>query len=206
MLDLPPLDPGIEMIIATRGMSKGIAQTEGPQLIAKPYVQLGKMQVGGQWKNVTSATAGGEAALFANIAPKVGQFQLQVGVAYKFQTGVQGPTDNKSWEFTGSVSRTFGRANLRMAATYSPDDLGGAKQSLFLEGGASLELGKKTRVSGAVGHRDRADGANYTAWNAGVAATIFNGVTLDVRYYATDRGEIGEFFDDRIVAQARIAL
>jgi len=97
MLDFPPLDPGIEIVVASRGISKGIAQTEGPQLVARPFVQMGPVQLGSQWKNVSSAVAGGEAAVFANVAPKLGPFQLSMGDAYKFQTGVREPTDDKSW-------------------------------------------------------------------------------------------------------------
>ena len=44
--DLPPPDPGIEISVATRGMSKGIAQTEGPQMIARSSVKFGDVQFG----------------------------------------------------------------------------------------------------------------------------------------------------------------
>ncbi|HYC94102.1 MAG TPA: TorF family putative porin [Sphingomicrobium sp.] len=206
MWDLPPPDPGIEIVVATRGMSKGVAQTEGPQLIARPFVQLGPVQVGAQWKNVSSPVAGGEAAAFANVAPKLGKFQLNLGIAYKFQTGVKEPTDDKSWEFTGSVARKFGKMSLRLAAVYSPDDLGGARRSIFIEGGPTVEIDKSTRISAAIGRRDRIKGDDYTAFNVGVTRTIFKGVTLDARFYGTNRSDISEFFEDRFVATARMAF
>lgn len=206
MFDLPPFDPGIEVTVASRGMSKGVAQTEGPQLVAKPFVQLGPVQLGGQWKNVSSAVAGGEAALFANVSPKLGKFQLNFGVSYKFQTGVDGPTDDKSWEFSGHVTRKIGKVSLRVAAVYSPDDLGGAERSLYLEGGPTYELSKTTRLSASIGHRDRVNGDDYTSFNAGIAHTLFKGVTLDARYYGTNRSNLGEFFEDRLVISARMAF
>lgn len=206
MFDLPPPDPGIEITIASRGMSKGVAQTEGPQVVVKPFVQMGPVQVGSQWKNISSAVAGGEAAIFANVAPKLGQFQLGFGAAYKFQTGVREPTDDKSWEFTGNVTRKFGKLSLRVAAIYSPDDLGSAERSIFVEGGPTLELGKSTRVSAAVGRRDRVNGDDYTAFNAGVTRTIFKGVTVDARYYGTDQSDLGEFLEDRLVVSARMSF
>ena len=206
MWDLPPPDPGIEFVVATRGMSKGVAQTEGPQLILKPFVQLGPVQVGAQWKNVSSAVAGGEAAIFANVAPKLGEFQLNLGVSYKFQTGVKGPTDDKSWEFNSAVTRKFGKVSMRISAVYSPDDLGGAKRSIFIEGGPTVEIDKNTRISGAIGRRDRVNGDDYTAFNAGVTRTIFKGVTLDARFYGTNRSDIGEFFEDRFVSTARLGF
>ena len=206
MLDFPPLDPGIEIVVASRGISKGIAQTEGPQIVARPFVQMGPVQLGSQWKNVSSAVAGGEAAVFANVAPKLGRFQLNMGAAYKFQTGVREPTDDKSWEFTGSATGKFGKLGLRVAAIYSPDDLGGAERSIFVEGGPTLEIGKTTRLSVAIGRRDRVKGDDYTAFNAGIAKTIFKGMTLDARYYGTNRSDLGEFLHDRLVISARMAL
>jgi hypothetical protein len=206
MWDLPPPEPGIEVVVATRGMSKGVAQSEGPQLVARPFIQLGPVQAGMQWKNVSSAVAGGEAAAFANVAPKLGDFQLNLGVAYKFQTGVREPTDDKSWEFTGGVTRKFGKVSLRISAVYSPDDLGSAERSIFVEGGPTVEIGKSTRISGAVGRRDRIKGDDYTAFNLGVTQTIFKGVSVDARYYGTNRSDISELFEDRFVATARMAF
>jgi hypothetical protein len=206
MWDLPPPDPGIEIVVATRGMSKGVAQSEGPQLVARPFILLGPVQAGMQWKNVSSAVAGGEAAAFANVAPKLGDFQLNLGIAYKFQTGVREPTDDKSWEFTGGVTRKFGKASLRISAVYSPDDLGSAERSIFVEGGPMVEIGKSTRISGAIGRRDRIKGDDYTAFNLGVTQTIFKGVSVDARYYGTNRSDISELFEDRFVATARMAF
>jgi len=206
MFDLPPPDPGIEFVVASRGMSKGIAQTEGPQALVRPFVQLGPVQAGAQWKNLTSPVAGGEASTFLAVAPKLGQFQLNAGVAYKLFTGVRGPTDNKSWEFTGSVTRKFGKLGLRVAAIYSPDDLGSAERSLFIEGGPIFELNKTTRISGAIGRRDRINGDDYTAFNAGIAKTLFKGVTLDARYYGTNQSDLGEFLEDRIVISSRFSF
>jgi len=206
MFDLPPPDPGIEFVIASRGMSKGIAQTEGPQALVRPYVQVGPVQVGAQWKNLSSPVAGGEASTFVNAAPKLGKFQLNIGAAYKLLTGVNGPTDNKSWEFTGNVTRKFGKLSLRVAAIYSPDDLGGAKRSLFVEGGPTLEIGKMTRISAAIGRRERVNGDDYTAFNAGISKTIFKGVTLDARFFGTNRSNLGDFFEDRAVVSARFSF
>lgn len=206
MFDLPPPDPGIEVVVASRGMSKGIAQTEGPQVVARPFIQMGSVQLGTQWKNVSSAVAGGEAAIVANVAHKFGMFQLNMGATYKFLTGVHEPTDDKSWEFTGSATGKFGKLGLRVAAIYSPDDLGGAKRSIFVESGPTLEIGKATRLSAAIGRRDRVKGDDYIAFNAGIAKVIFKGMTLDARYYGSNRSDLGEFLHDRLVVSARMAF
>jgi hypothetical protein len=204
--DLPPPDPSIEISIASRGMSKGIAQTEGPQLVGKGFLQVGPLQAGGQWKNISSRVAGGEAAAFVTVAPKLGKFQLSLSAAYKIQTGVREPTDDKSWEFTGGVTRKFGKVSMRAGAIYSPDDLGGAKQSLVIEGGPSLEIDKTTRMSASLGHRSRQNGDDYTAFNAGVAKTVFKGATLDARLYGTNRGVLGANYKERAVVSVKMSF
>lgn len=206
MWDLPPPDPGFEIVVASRGMSKGIAQTDGVQVIPKAFLQLGPVQVGGQWKNVSSPVADGEAAAFVNYAPKLGAFQLTLGAAYKFQTNVTGNPDDDSFEFTGAVSRKFGKVGLRAGAVYSPDDLGGARRSLYLEGGPSLDIRKTTRLSANIGRRSRRGGADYTSFNVGFSETLVKKLTVDLRYYDTAQSELGEVYRGRVVVSARLGL
>ena len=206
MIDLPPLDPGIEVVVASRGMSKGIAQSEGPQLNVRPFVKLGDFQIGAQWKNVTSTAAGGEGAVFVGLGREVAGFQLSLQAAHKFQTGVREPADDHSWEFTAGVTRKLGRVTLRGSVVYSPDDLGGAKRSLFWEAGPALDLGKKFKLTANIGHRARRNGDDYTSFNAGASTSIVPRMTLDIRWYDTNRHELGENFQGRAVVTARMAL
>ena len=206
MLDLPPLDPAIEVSVASRGMSKGIAQSEGPQLIVRPFVKLGDFQAGAQWKDVTSTVAGGEGAMFVGFGRDVAGFQLSLQAAHKFQTGVREPTDDQSWEFTGALTRKFGPVALRGSVVFSPDDLGSARRSLYWEAGPALDLGKKFRLFANIGHRARKLGDDYTSFNAGASTTIVPKVTLDLRWYDTNRHELGENFKGRAVATARMAF
>ena len=206
MIDLPPADPGIEVSIASRGMSKGIAQTEGPQLLVKPSVKLGDVQIGAQWKNVTSPVADGEGAVFVGWGSEVAGFQLSLQAAHKFQTRVREPADDRSWEFTGNVARKLGRVTLRGSVIYSPDDLGGAKRSVYLEAGPSLDLDKHTKLSASVGRRNRMDGDDYTSFNAGISRVVLKGFTIEARYYGTNRSELGENYEERLIALARMTL
>ncbi|MCL6740787.1 hypothetical protein LZ518_06525 [Sphingomonas sp. RB56-2] len=206
MLDLAPLDPGIELSVASRGMSKGIAQTEGPQLIVKPFVKLGDFQVGAQWKNVTSTVAGGEGAVFVAFGREVGGFQLTLQASHKFQTGVHEPTDDHSWEFTGGLTRKLGSITLRGQVVYSPDDLGSAKRSLYWEAGPAVDVSKQFKLFANIGHRARKFGDDYTSFNAGASTTIVPKVTLDLRWYDTNRHELGENFHGRAVVTARMAF
>jgi uncharacterized protein (TIGR02001 family) len=204
-LDLPPPKPAFEMLLASRGMSKGISQTEGPQLIAKGSLRLGDLQLGAQWKNVSSPSASGEAAVFANGAHKFGSLQVNAGVAYKFQTGVRGKTDSTSIELSAGASRKFRSVTLRANAIYSPDDLGSARRSLFVEVGPVVQAGRGWTLSAAVGRRSRERGTDYTAFNAGVSKSI-GGLQLDMRYYDTDRSGIGSPYRGRLVGAIRVGF
>ena len=206
MWDLPPPDPAFEISVASRGMSKGIAQTDGVQLIPKAFLQVGRAQIGGQWKNVASPVADGEGAVFFNYASKLGPFQLTVGAAYKFQTDVKRRTDDDSWEFTAAATRKFGKVGLKVSAIYSPDDLGGARRSIYLEGGPSFDIDGTTRISANIGRRDRVAGVDYTSFNLGLSKTLFRKVTMDLRYYDTAQSHLGEIYHGRVVLSGRLAL
>lgn len=203
MFALPPFDPGVEMVVSSPGMSKGIEQAKTAQVIPKAYVQIGDVQAGGQWKNVTSTTAEGEAAAFLNASRKFGPFAVTLGAAYKFQTGVKSPTDSDSFEFSGALSRKIGRLSLKLSAIYSPDDLGGSKQSFYLEGGPSFELTKTLRLSANLGRRTRENSPDYTSMNIGATKTLFRAFALDVRYYGTNRSELGDIYHRRLVVSGR---
>ena len=206
MFDLPPPDPAIEVVFASRGMSKGIAQTEGPQLIVRPSAKFGDVQLGAQWKNVTSAVAGGEGAIFIGWGRDVAGFQLSLQAAHKFQTGVHEPTDDHSWEFSGGLSRKFDKVTVRGSVVYSPDDLGGARRSIYWEAGPSLDLTRTFRLFANVGHRARRQGDDYTSFNGGVSTTIVPRATIDLRWYDTNRHDLGENFQGRAVVSARMAF
>lgn len=203
MFALPPFDPGVELVVSSRGMSKGIEQSDEPQVIPKLTLKVGDLQVGGQWKNVTSTAADGEAALFANASRKLGGFALTAGVAYKFQTNVKGQSDSDSFEFTGAVVRSFGKLSLKAGAIYSPDDLGKAKRSFYLEAGPALDLTKTLRLSANLGRRTRQNGPDYLAFNVGVTKTVIRAFSLDLRVYETNRSNLGDIYKRRVIVAGR---
>lgn len=205
MWDLPPADPGIEIVIASRGMSKGIAQTDGPQAVVKPSVRFDWLQLGGQWKNVTTSNAEGEASVFANVSKKVGTLQLSGGITYKVLTSAPPNTDSRSIELAAGASRKFGPVTARVNLVYSPDDLGSARESLYVEGGPSVQLPKGWSVSAAVGQRHRRGGADYTSFNAGVSKAV-KMLQLDLRYYDTAQSNLGEVYRARVVGSVRLSF
>lgn len=206
-LDLPPPVPVLEFTLSSHGMSKGISQADGPQVFPRLSVKSGGFEAGAQWKNVSQTSGGGEAQLFAGWSGKAAGFTLAGGAAYRFITDSRITTGNSgSWEFNASAVRRFGPLGLRLAALYTPDDYGAAGRSLYVEGGPSLALPQGFSVSAAVGRRDRRGGADYTSFNAGVSKTVAKKMTLDLRYYDTDRNELGYVYAARAVGSVKVTF
>ena len=203
MIDLPPLQPHIEISLASQGISKGVRQTEGPQLVVRPELGIGPMTIAGYWKNVDSANAEGEGGLSAGLRHSLGGFDFSVGAAWKFNTSVRGPYDGEAAEFVGTVSRRFGPVTARASLTYSPDELGSTGESFYWEGGATYALRSNTRISAAVSRRERDGGPDYTAFNVGVTQTLWRGISADLRYHDTGENELGEIYEGRVVASLR---
>lgn len=203
---LPPIVPAFEITVASQGMSKGTLQSEGAQFILRASLKIKQFQLGAQWKNVTSSSAKGEALLFGGWSGKGAGLDLNASLAYKILTSTSGSGNRKSWEMTSGVARKFGKVGLKASAIYSPDDFGATNSSFYVEGGPSLDLPSKLKASANIGHRWRKNNRDYTSFNAGLARALGKNLTLDVRYYDTDKGEFGETFDNRVVVSVKFAI
>src|ERR671921_666537 len=115
MFVLPPPDPALEVVVATRGMSKGLAQTEGPQFLVRGELGFGVIYLGGYAKNVTSPTSDGEAAGLVGIRTKLAGFELSGSAAVKRALAPVGQLDSTALEMIGGVSRKFGRVTPRIS-------------------------------------------------------------------------------------------
>ncbi|HEX8640990.1 MAG TPA: TorF family putative porin, partial [Allosphingosinicella sp.] len=197
---------GLEILAASQGVSKGLRQTEGPQLIARPEVAFGPVFIGGYYKNVTSTSADGEGAAAAGVRARVDGFDLVGSVMHKWAVGDQGPGDRDSFEFFASVSRRFGSVATRLNVTWSPDDLGGAESSLYVEAGATVALAGGLGAGANVSRRERDGATDYTAFNAGATYAVSRNLSADLRYYDTDRSGLGEIYESRLVASLRLRL
>ena len=206
MPDLPPIEPIVEIALASTGMSKGISQTDGLQVVPKVALEIGPVQVGAQWKNLTSPTAEGEAQAFISASRNFGPVELSAGLAYKLQTDAIAGTDNDAVELSFGATRKFGQWSARLNTVYSPDDVGGTRRSLYTEAGLSVDAIKSIRLSATVGRRERQGSPDYTAFSAGATKTLPPGLTLDLRYHDTAQSHLGVPYRRRIVVAGRWRL
>ena len=183
-------------------MSKGIAQTTGPQAVMRGELGFGTLYIGAYVKNVDSSSSDGEAAALIGARSKVGGFDLNASAAWKRALDPAPRSDRNALELSTAASRKMGPVTPRVSVVWSPDDLGGSRQTLFAEAGASYRLSSMLSASAALGRRQRGGGPDYTAWNAGLTWTGVKPVSLDLRYYDTNAGS-AQPFRPRLVVSAR---
>lgn len=205
MPDLPPPVPAIELSVANTGMSKGIAQTEGAQFLGRGELAFGPVYLGAYAKNVTSSSAEGEGGLSAGLRTSVGGFDLAASATWKRAIDPAPGSDKNALELSGSVARKFDRVTPRLSMVWSPDDVGSTGRTLFAEAGLGYKLAKAWTASAALGRRERTGGADYTAWNAGLAWNPAKPFTVDLRYYDTNGGDTHPF-KPRVVLTGRVKL
>lgn len=203
MIDLPPSDPVIEIVVASQGMSKGLRQTDGPQILVRPSLQIGRLSIGAYGKNITSPSAEGEGGIFIGYSARIGGLQLSPVINYKRLLDRTGRPDVDAWEFGLSMSRQAGRITPYLSLYYSPDELGSTGESLYAEAGASLRISPSFAISANVAHRARAGGPDYSALSAGISHQASRNISLDLRYHDTDRGGRGAVYQRRLVASLR---
>jgi hypothetical protein len=202
MFDLPPPDPQMEIVIANEGVTKGLQESDGPQVKGKLALMFGDVIIGTELKN-QDGDAALEGKAFIGASKTVAGFRFSGEAAYKTNLDTIDPMgDNEAFEATVGVNRDFGRFGLGLAHTYSPDDLGRTGESHFSSVSVSYDAGALD-FSGEVGRRERDGGLDYTAFNAGASLEVAPNVSLDARYYGTSRSNLGEEFGDRAVFSLR---
>jgi hypothetical protein len=190
MFDLPPPEPALEISIASRGYSKGIAQTEGPQLVVRPELELGPVLLGAYAKNVPSPTAEGEAGISGSYRFKLAGFDVSGAAVVKTLLNPSNRVDSTALELIGGLSRTSGPFTGRLNYFFSPDELGTTHRSHYLEGSGTYALG-------------RVASPDYVSYNAGASYKISDQLTADLRWFGNDRSELGEFYKDRLTGTLR---
>jgi hypothetical protein len=202
---LPPPDPALELFVASQGMSQGLSQTEGAQVIPRAYLRLGDVHAGLFWRNIDSPVATGILAVFARASRKHRATQLDLTALYRTRTGAQRPTVRHAWEFDATLRQGFGRLGLRLNAEFAPREFELGK-SWFVEFGPSFQIAKGTNLFANIGRRERSGAPDYHSINIGLSRAVGGKIVLDARYYTTDRSELGPRYAGRFVLSARLSL
>lgn len=200
---LPP-PPTIEIALASRGISKGIAQSDGPQAVVRAEMPIGPFYVAGYAKNVTASTADGEGGLTAGIRRNVAGLSLSASATWRIAISPINGSDDQALELAGTMSRKFGRFTPQLAVNWSPHDLGTARRSLYYEASATYDVSEKTSIGAAIGRRERVVGPDYTAFNFGVTHKLNAHFTVDLRYYGSNKHGLGYTYQPGIIAALKL--
>jgi hypothetical protein len=203
MIDLPPPVPHIEFVLASTGISKGLQQTEGPQVLIRPELEIGPISLLGYWKNVDSPAADGEAGASLQVEQELAGFDFTGAVQFKRSTGAERTVDREALELIATSTREIGPLRARAGLVYSPDDLGSTGRSIYWEGQLGFAVREGTRVTASLSRRERDGAPDYTAFNFGVTQTLWRGISADLRYFDTAQSELGEAYRSRFVAAVR---
>ena len=199
---LAPPVPVIEFNLSSTGMSKGIAQTKGPQLLARGELGFGTLFVGAYVKNVDSSTSDAETAALVGVRTRAAGIDLVASAAWKRAVDPAPGSDANALEVSAAAGRKIGRITPRVSVVWSPDDLGGTRSTVFAEAGASYRLSSSLSASAAFARRQRGGGPDYDAWNAGLTWNALKPLSIDLRYYDTNAGS-AQPFRARVVISAR---
>lgn len=205
MPGLPPIVPAIQIVASSTGMSKGIAQTNGPQLLGRAELRVGDFYFGGYAKNTELAFDDGEAGPVGGYRTQIAGMKIGVGATFKYAINPIAGTNKTALELNGSISLATGKLRPVAAVYWSPKELGPIGRSLYVEGGAVYTLTKTVSASAAIGRRHRSALFDYTAWNAGATWAPRKHITLDARYYDTDAGS-GHAYRPRFVVTGALSF
>ena len=205
MFDFPPPKPTIQIELASTGISKGLAQTRGPQLVVRPGLTFGDFSLEASAKNIETSSGddGVESYLSVGFATKAGGFDFSGRGGLKSIHAIAGQVDRRAFEMRLEAARKFGAVRATTSLIYSPDDTGSTKSALFLEGGLAWEVHKGTRIGARLGRRERSRAPDYTAYNVGITQDIIPQLAADLRVFDTGSSELGYAFKRRLVASPR---
>lgn len=203
---LPPSPPTIQVSVASRGISKGIEQTDGPQAVVQAELPVGPIYFAVSAKNVTSTTAKGKGGLTAGIRTKFAGLNLSASATWGIAISPVSGSDSQSLELAGSLARKFGNCKPQLSMIWSPDDLGSTQRSFFYEASAAYSVSSKTSIGAAVGRRERTGGLDYTEFNLGITHKLIPHITADLRYYGSDKHNLGYTYQPGLIASVRVKL
>lgn len=204
MFDLPPPTPTISIELASTGISKGLSQTRGPQLVVRPGLAFGIVSLEASAKNIeATGDTGLETYVSAGVATKAGGFDLSGRGGLKSIHAIAGQVDRRAFEVKLDAARKFGAVRAAVTLGFSPDDTGAARRAMFIEGGLAWEVGKGTRIGARLGRRERVRASDYTAYNVGITHDIIKQLAADLRLFDTNASGLGHAFQRRLVASLR---
>lgn len=200
---LPPAQPELEISVASNGMSKGISQTSGPQVVGRGKLDWGHITVAALAKNVTAENSDAEVQFSIGGSFAWAGTNVTGSVAYKRAITSIGDADDQAVELGLGASHPLDRLVARAQILVSPNDLGSAKGSIYAELGVDWPASPRLNVGGSIGRRERGNQVDYNFANLGISYALGRRFIAEVRGYATDKSGSGDRYKPRLVGTVR---
>jgi hypothetical protein len=205
-MDLPPPVPAFHVELSSIGMSKGVAQTTGPQFLANGEIDVGSAYVGIYTKNIDSSSWNGEVGGVVGVRTTVRGFNLAVSALVKRELNATPGSDPTALELSASLGRRIGRFTPNMMVIWSPNDTGPTRQSYYVEANVDYALSPTVSIRSGVARHQQAGAIDYTAWNAGATWTPSKHFAFDARYYDTSGGDGTQPYRARLVVAGTLSF
>lgn len=138
--------------------------------------------------------------------PQFAGFDFDFNAAHKWRPDARAGADSEAWEFTADMERSIGPASGRVRLQHSPDGTGSTEAWTWTEARLGWEFTPKLEATAAVGYRSQDNAPDYTGWNAGFTYALTDALEAEVRYHSTDVTELGEKYEDAVVAGISVAF
>jgi len=207
-LDLAVGKASFEAGAATDYVSKGISKTRGEPQVYGGVKWTRDAVYASAWASNVDMSAGGDAeiVLTAGVTPKLAETSFNFAAIYKTYPNTLPGLREDMWEWRAEASRAFGPVKLRLRTDYSADNYGSAEEAWWVETQAGWKLDDRTELGAGFGVRDQDGGADYRAWSVGVKRALSDHAALDVRWWDTDRRELGVAYEGRLAADLKITF
>jgi hypothetical protein len=191
-----------QILIASDGMVKGLSVTDGnAHMAASVTATHGPFFATAMVRNYRTAEGGDyQYNLMAGAKGEVKGFDLSGQVIYRDVQGTKPGTD-KAWvEYQVDVARKLTKTlGVKLSYAYSPDSYAKTEKATWTEFTVTQKVTPKLAISGAIGERTNTPKKDYTAYNFGATYAVGKTLSVDARYYDTNKHEFGKKYENRFV-------
>ncbi len=187
---------------------RGVSQTSNdPAIFGAARVTDDQFYAGFGIENVNfhNSTAA-EYDLSAGWAPVFAGFRLDFGVIRYGYINEPAFTHIDTVDFKAAVLHDLGAFTIGAAAYYTADFFGTGHKAVYYQGSAAYRVTKKLSIGGALGRQTIDQGIDHDTWNAGVNYAFLKAFALDLRYYDTDKHQLGHDYGSHYVAAIKASF
>lgn len=197
-----PVTVSYNLGMATDYSTRGVSQTGGKPVLQGGLEVAGGYFYAGTWASNVDFGDGTEAEIdvYAGVRGESRGIDWDLRALGYAYVGQPDGSEYNYVEFRASAAKQFGPATLGAVVFYAPDYFGTTSdESLFLQATGAYEINPRLSLSAGLGRQWIPGPGDHTTWHFGPTYKATERVSVDLRYYDTDRHELGSNYDSRVV-------